>query len=115
MHDFAGMDVGDRSETDMRVRPHVEFLGQENIRRRHIIEKDERPDHLPVRRGQHAADRQAATKVARPRHQDRLNQVGGAGVAEWRIDGGQGAHGGLSVSALGVRLCENIRSVVVDR
>ena len=40
--------VGDGSEPDMRVRAHVHALPGDELRRAHLVEEDERPDHLAL-------------------------------------------------------------------
>ena len=52
VHDLAGEQIGDRGEPDVRVRAHVH---RRNARREShrpdVIEEDERPDHVPARKG----------------------------------------------------------------
>ena len=72
--DLAPDQVGHRGEPDVRMRPHVDALAEQELRRPHLIEKDERPDHLPARRWQRPAHFEAA-EIARPRHDDHLDRV----------------------------------------
>ena len=72
--DLAPDQVGHRGEPDVRMRPHVDALAEQELRRPHLIEKDERPDHLPARRGQRPAHFEAA-EIARPRHDHHLDRV----------------------------------------
>ena len=66
MHDLAREQVGDRREADVRMRPHVD--GFREPRREvfgpDVIEEDERPDHVPPRERQYAADFEAAEIAA---------------------------------------------------
>jgi hypothetical protein len=45
------------------VRPHVQTLPGEELARPHLVEEDERADHLPLACGQGAADLEAADVV----------------------------------------------------
>ena len=66
MHDFAREQIGDGGEADVRMRAHVDGLrkpGREMLRA-DVIEEDERPDHVPARERQYAADFEAAEIAA---------------------------------------------------
>ena len=80
MHDLAGEQIGDGREPDMRMRPHVDALAGAEFRRAHVVEEDERPDHAALRRGQRAADREAA-EVAGARDDHALDRVARVRVA----------------------------------
>ena len=60
MLDSAIEEICNRREADMRMRPHIETSACEELTRPHLIEEDERPDHLPLPRGQGAPDLEAA-------------------------------------------------------
>ena len=65
VHDFAGEQVGDGGETDVRVRTHVDGprkSGREMFRA-DVIEEDEGPDHVTSCERQYAPDFEA-TQVA---------------------------------------------------
>ena len=98
MDDRAVGQVGHRREPDMRVRADVELLRDELLARPERVEEDERPDHLPFRRRQHAPDGEAAD-VAGARQDLHLDEVGGAGIAEGGVGRGQRAHGAGSCFA----------------
>ena len=55
MEHLALEQVGDRGEADVRMRPHVDALADQELGRPHLVEEDEGPDHLllapPARRG----------------------------------------------------------------
>ena len=54
----------------MRMRPHVQPAPGQELARPHLVEEDERPDHLPLPRRQGAAHLEAAEVVgARQEHQ----------------------------------------------
>jgi hypothetical protein len=55
MHDLAVEEIGDRRETDVRMRPHGNALAGREDRGPHVIEEHEWADHAPLRRWQHAA------------------------------------------------------------
>jgi len=71
--DLAADQVSDRGEADVRMRAHVDPLPQQKLGRTHLIEKDERSDHLAARRRQRPAHLEAA-EVTRPRHDDHLDR-----------------------------------------
>ena len=45
--DLALEQVGHGGEPDVRVRAHVDALPEQELGRPHLVEEDERPDHLP--------------------------------------------------------------------
>ena len=72
--DRAVEQIRDRREADMRMRAHVEPVSGEELARAHLVEEDERSDHLPLARGQRTAHLEAAD-VVRARH-DHLADAG---------------------------------------
>src|SRR3984893_4388881 len=52
--------IGHRRERNMRVRPHVDAIPGRELRRTHVIEKNERPHHLASAGRQYAAHHEAA-------------------------------------------------------
>ena len=72
--EVAAIEVGDGAEADMRVRPDVDALSGQELGRPGLVEEDERPDHLPLRRRQGAPDLEAA-EVAGARNDERLDRV----------------------------------------
>jgi hypothetical protein len=68
----------------MRVRPDVDALPGDKLCRPHLIEENEWPDHLPLRRGKRAADFEAA-EVTRSWHDDLLHDITGLGVAGYGV------------------------------
>ncbi len=83
--------VGDRAEADMRMRPHVDALAGQQLGRPGLVEEDERPDHLPLRRRQGAPDLEAA-KVARARDDEGLDRIDADLVGTARFDRWVPAH-----------------------
>ncbi len=63
MIDRAGEQIGDGGEIDMRMWPHVDPGAGIELRRTHLIEEDERPDHRPLLVRQRAVDLEAAEIV----------------------------------------------------
>jgi hypothetical protein len=53
---------------------HVDPVAEQELRRAHLVEEDERPDHLPAVGRQRPADLEAA-EVTRPRHDDHLDRI----------------------------------------
>ena len=75
----------------MRMRADVDALAGQELDRPHLVEEDERPDHLALRDGQHAADLEAA-EVAGTRHDHGLDRVAGGGGAVVGDGAGLPAH-----------------------
>src|SRR4051812_14004992 len=57
------------------MRSNVETLSRLELGRPHLVEEDERPDHLPRVRGQNTAHLETAAEVASTRDNDRLNDT----------------------------------------
>ena len=70
MHDAAVEQIGDGGKPDMRMRPHVHALPGDELHRAHLVEEDERADHLALAVRQGAAHLEAA-EVAGARHDRR--------------------------------------------
>ena len=64
MDDLALEEIRDRRKPDVRMRAHIDAATGRKSGRPHVIEEDEGADQLARRRGQHAADGEAA-EVAR--------------------------------------------------
>ena len=75
MQDLALEQVGHGGEPDMRMRTDVQASSQDELRRTHLVEEDERADHLLARRRQGAAYLEPA-QIAGARHDHRFDQVG---------------------------------------
>ena len=84
MHDAAVEQIGDGGKPDMGMRAHVDALPGDELHRSHLVEEDERADHLPLAMRQRAAHLEAA-EVAGARHDDELQRVAGLLVAEDRV------------------------------
>ena len=91
VQDLALEQVGQRREVDVRVGAHVDALVGQELRRPHLVEEDERADHLPLGGGQRAPDGHFA-EVDRARHDQRLDRVRGPAVAEHGVGTGAPAH-----------------------
>ena len=79
MLEFAAIEVGHGRQADVGMRPNVDALPGQEFRRTRLVEEDERPDHLPLRRGQGAPHLEVA-EVARARHDQGFDRVGADGV-----------------------------------
>jgi hypothetical protein len=91
MDDLAPDQVGHGGEPDVRVWPHVDAVPEQELRGPHLIEEDERPDHLSARRRQRPAHLETA-EVARPRHDHHLDRVQLLLLIALRIDRRLPAH-----------------------
>ena len=83
--------VGDGGEPDVGVRAHVDAVADQELGRPHLVEEDEGPDHLLLRRGQRAAHLEAA-EIAGARHDHVLDGVAGELVAGNGVLAGLPAH-----------------------
>ena len=77
MHDLALEQVGDGRQPDMRVRPHVHRArnARGELRRPHVVEEHERPDHATLGEWQYAPDLEAA-QVPTTLVDDKLDHIG---------------------------------------
>ena len=57
----------------------------DELHRPHLIEEDERPDHLALAMRQRAAHRKAVAEIAHARNDDQFKRVARILVAEHRI------------------------------
>jgi len=99
MHDLAVEQVRDRREADLGMRAHAHPCAEQELGRAHLVEEDERPDHLTLVGGERAPNLEAA-EVARPRDDDRLDGVAGQLVTRLWIVTGLPAHLRLRASKL---------------
>src|ERR1700722_1967895 len=76
----------------MRMRAHVHAPPGHELHRTHLIEEDERPDHLPFAVRQRAANGKAVTEIAHPGNDDQFKRIARVFVAEHRILIRQPAH-----------------------
>ena len=97
MLELAAEEVGDGREADMGMRADVDALAGDELGRPHLVEEDERPDHLALRRGKRATNLEIAD-VARPRHDQGLDRLDGDGVGTDGIQRRVPAHIGLHLS-----------------
>ena len=92
MHDAAVEQIGDGREPDVRMRAHVHAVAGDELHRPHLVEEDERPDHLPLAVRQGSANEKAVTEITRARHDHEIERVAGLLVAEDRVCGWLPAH-----------------------
>jgi hypothetical protein len=69
----------------MRMRAHVHAAPGNELHRAHLIEEDERADHLPLAVRQRPPHRKAVAEVAHPRNDDQFERVARIFVAEHGI------------------------------
>src|SRR3954451_16450961 len=98
MHDLAFEKIGDGGKIDVRMRAHVDALARDEFGRSHLVEENERADHLPARRRQRPAHFEAA-EIARTRHDDHLDGVAGELVAGARVVCCEPAHAAFSFTS----------------
>ena len=75
----------------MRVRPHIDALAGQEFGRPGLVEENERPDHLPLRRRQGAPDLETA-EVAGTRNDQGFDRVGAHLIGAARLHGWVPAH-----------------------
>jgi hypothetical protein len=93
VHDLAVEQIGHRRKPDMGMRTHIDAVSGDELHRAHLVEEDERSDHLALAVRQRAPHLEAA-EVAHPRHDRELQRIAGALVAEHGVFVGHPAHGG---------------------
>ncbi len=93
VHDLAVEQVGHGRQPDVRVRAHVDAVSGDELHRAHLVEEDERPDHLALAVRQRAAHLEPA-EIAHPRHDRKLQRIAGMLVAEHGVFVGHPAHDG---------------------
>jgi hypothetical protein len=91
----AAIEIGDRGQSDMRMRADIDPLPGHELRRAHLVEEDERPDHLAGWRGQRAAHLEPA-QIAGARDDQRFDRIDGVAGRALRVKRGVPAHRGLS-------------------
>ncbi len=69
----------DGRKANMGMRADVDAPARDELSRSHLVEEDERPDHLALRRGKRAANLEI-TDVARSRHDQGFDGLDGDGV-----------------------------------
>ncbi len=99
MHDFAGQQVGDGRQPDMRMRPDVEPGSGAEHGRSEMVEEDERPNHVAPGVGQDSPHLESVAEIACARcdHQvDRHLRITG----DFRLGCGLPTHRRLRVAQL---------------
>ena len=91
MQDLALEQVGEGRAVDVRMRAHVDALIGQELGRPHLVEEDERADHLPLGGRQGSAHRHLA-EVHRARHDQGFDGSGARAVAERRLGAWIPAH-----------------------
>ncbi|CAH1673702.1 conserved hypothetical protein [Chelatococcus asaccharovorans] len=84
--EVSAIEIGDGAEADMRVGPNVDALTGQQFGRPRLVEEDEGPDHLPLRRRQGAPNLEAA-KVSGPWNNKGLDGIDTHRVGAPRFEG----------------------------
>src|SRR5262245_22659404 len=73
MHNSSVKQIGNRGETDVRVRPHIKTMARKKLGWPHLIEENKGTDHLPLVTRQGATDFEAVAQIAHARnHNERI-------------------------------------------
>ena len=91
MQDLALEQVGDSRQVDVWMGTHIDSLVCQELGRAHLIEKDERSNHLPFEGRQSASDLHLA-KVHCARNNQRLDGVRAGAVTRNGIRAGAPTH-----------------------
>ena len=100
MLELAAIEIGHGREADVGMRAHIDPLAGDHFGRPGLVEQDERPDHLALRRRQRPAHLEIA-EIARARHDQRRDRVGGDRVGKAGFEQGVPTHRG-SLPACGM-------------
>jgi hypothetical protein len=73
VNDLAVEQVGDRGQSDMRVRTHVQAAAGAQYRRPHLIEENKRPDRAALAAGQGTAHMKAIAEIVHRRDDEELD------------------------------------------
>src|SRR5262245_20163177 len=68
MHYSPVKQIGNRGKPDVRVRPHIKTMSRKKLRWPHLIEEDERANHLALVTRQGATDLEAVAQIAHARN-----------------------------------------------
>ncbi len=75
MHNAPIKQVGDRGKPDVRVGAHIEPVSIKKLRRPHLIEKNERTNHLALVARQGATDFKAIAQIADSRNDNEFQRI----------------------------------------
>ena len=84
----------------MRMRAHVDALVRQKFRRSHLVEEDERPDHLTFDRRQCAAHLHLA-QIHGARHDQGFDGIDGVAVPQNGIGAGRITHFDVPFGSVG--------------
>jgi hypothetical protein len=77
MHDLPFEKVSNGSESDMRVRPHIQPVPNAKGGRPHLVKEDEGADHAAMSGRKRPADGETITKVPHGRQDDLVHAING--------------------------------------
>ena len=85
MHDAAVEKIGDSGKSDVGVRAHVQALPGNELNRSHLIEENERADHLALAVRQRATHREAVAQITHSWNNDHVESIARSFIAEHRV------------------------------
>ena len=92
MQDASIEQVGDRSEADVRMRPHIQAVPGNELHGAEMVEEDERANHLALAVRQRPPHLEPVTEVARSGHENQLQRLAGFPISDNRIVRRKPAH-----------------------
>src|SRR5260370_17094334 len=95
MHHAAVEQIGDGGEPDVRARTHVEPLPCQELNRPHLIEEDERTDHLALAVRERASDREPIAAITPPRNSHERERLPPSLVSLHSANRGHPSHASL--------------------
>jgi hypothetical protein len=85
VHDSAVEKIGNCCKPDMGMRANVHALAGDELHRSHLIEEDERADHLTSGVRQRTVHGKTAAQIAHARNDNQVERIAGPFVAEYRV------------------------------
>jgi hypothetical protein len=85
MHDSAVEKIGDGRKPDVGMPANVHALACDELRRSHLIEEDERTDHLAFGVRQRTVHGKTAAQIAHARNNNQVERITSPFIAEYRF------------------------------
>jgi hypothetical protein len=90
--DSAVKKIGDGRKPDMGMRANVQALAGDELHRPHLIEENERTNHLAIGVRQRAVHGKTTAQIAHARDNDQIERVAGPFIAKYWVLCGHPAH-----------------------